>query len=111
MTIGDRTLLAGHISIFDNPTHPMSPKGRFHHEPYALEEAEPVVIGRNCWIGGSAYVLKGVHIGDNSIVAAASVVTKSVPPNTLVGGVPAKVLRELPDDLTEEDCEAAAARR
>src|SRR5262245_35384843 len=83
VTIGDRTLLAGHISIFDNPSHPMSPRRRFHHEPYDLDEAKPVVIGRNCWIGGGAYILSGVTIGDNSIVAAGSIVTKPVPPNTL----------------------------
>ena len=110
VTIGDRTMLAGHISIFDNPSHPMSPRRRFHHEPFALDEAQPVVIGRNCWIGGNAYILGGVTIGDNSIVAAASVVTKSVPPNSLVGGVPARVLRELPDDLTEADWAAVVPR-
>lgn len=110
VSIGDRTLLAGHISIFDNPSHPMSPRRRFYHEPYDLDEAEPVVIGRNCWIGGNAYILGGVTIGDNSIVAAASVVTKSVPPNSLVAGVPAKIIRELPDDLTADDW-AAVVRR
>lgn len=111
VSIGDRTLLAGHVAIFDNPSHPMSPRGRFHHEPYDLAEAEPVVIGRNCWIGSNAYILGGVTIGDNSIVAAASVVTKSVPPNTLVGGVPARVLRELPDDLTDAEWAAAEVAR
>jgi maltose O-acetyltransferase len=89
----------------------MSPRKRFLHEPYDLDEAEPVVIGRNCWIGGHAFILRGVTIGDNSIVAAASIVTKSVPANVLVGGIPAKVLRELPDDLTEADWEAAAAKK
>ena len=101
--IGDRTMLAGGVSIFDNPSHPLSPRKRFLHEPFALEEAAPVVIGRNCWIGSGAFVLKGVTIGDNSIVAAGSVVTKSVPRNVLVGGAPARILRELPDDLTEAD--------
>lgn len=104
--IGDRTMLAGNVSIFDNPSHPLSPRRRFLHEPFDLDEAEPVVIGRNCWIGSSAFVLKGVTIGDNSIVAAGSVVTKSVPPNVLVAGSPAKVLRELPNDLTAADWEA-----
>ena len=97
--IGDRTMLAGGVSIYDNPSHPMSPLKRYHHQPFALEDCAPVVVGRNCWIGSKAFVLKGVTIGDNSIVAAGSVVTKSVPPNVLVGGAPARVLRELPDDL------------
>jgi acetyltransferase-like isoleucine patch superfamily enzyme len=99
--IGDRTLLAGNVSIYDNPSHPMSPRRRFHHQPFDLDEAEPVVVGRNCWIGSNAFVLRGVTIGDNSIVAAASVVTKPVPPNVLVGGTPAKILRELPNDLPD----------
>jgi len=101
--IGARTMLAGGVSIYDNPSHPMSPRRRFFHEPFELDECAPVVIGRNCWIGSKAFVLKGVTIGDNSIVAAGSVVTKSVPANVLVGGVPAKVLRDLPADLTEAD--------
>lgn len=107
--IGDRTMLAGMVSIYDNPSHPMSPRRRFHHEPFDYEDCAPVVIGRNCWIGSKSFVLKGVTIGDNSIVAAGSVVTKSVPPNTLVGGSPARVLRELPDDLPESEWEALGA--
>jgi acetyltransferase-like isoleucine patch superfamily enzyme len=101
--IGDRTILAGGVSIYDNPSHPMSPRQRFLHAPIELDDAEPVRIGRNCWIGSRAFVLKGVTIGDNSIVAAAAIVTKPVPPNVLVGGAPARILRELPDDLTEAD--------
>ncbi len=97
--IGDRTMLAGGVSIYDNPSHPMSPRKRFHHEAFSLEDCAPVMIGRNCWIGSRAFVLKGVTVGDNSIVAAGSVVTKDVPPNVLVGGSPARLLRELPDDL------------
>jgi acetyltransferase-like isoleucine patch superfamily enzyme len=111
VSIGDRTMLAGNISIFDNPSHPMSPRRRFYHEPFELDESEPVEIGRNCWIGGNAYILRGVTIGDNSIVAAGSIVSKSVPPNTLAGGIPAKVIRELPDDLNESDWEAVSAMR
>ncbi|HWG35115.1 MAG TPA: acyltransferase [Gemmatimonadaceae bacterium] len=109
--IGDRTMLASGVAIFDNPSHPMSPRQRFFHEPFELDDAAPVVIGRNCWIGSNAFVLKGVTIGDNSIVAAASVVTKPVPPNVLVGGAPAKILRELPHDLFEADWEEVANSR
>ena len=54
-----------------------------------------VVIGNNVWIGDKATVLAGVHLGDNVIVAANAVVTKSFPSNCLVGGIPAKVLKQL----------------
>jgi maltose O-acetyltransferase len=57
--------------------------------------AEPVTIGNNVWIGRSCTILPGVSIGDNAVVAAGSVVTKNVPPNTLVGGVPAKAIKDL----------------
>lgn len=54
-----------------------------------------IVIGKNCWIGSKVTVLDGVTIGDNCVVAAGSVVTKSVPKNTVVGGVPAKVIKQI----------------
>jgi acetyltransferase-like isoleucine patch superfamily enzyme len=51
-------------------------------------------IGKNCWIGSKVTVLDGVHIGDGSIVAAGSVVTKSFPENSIIGGVPTKLLKK-----------------
>lgn len=53
----------------------------------------PIHIGRNVWIGANATVLPGVTIGDHAVIAAGAVVTKDVPANTVVGGVPAKVIR------------------
>jgi acetyltransferase-like isoleucine patch superfamily enzyme len=50
-------------------------------------------IGRNCFVGGRSLILPGVEIGDNSVVGAGSVVTKSVPPRSVVAGNPAKILR------------------
>jgi hypothetical protein len=58
-------------------------------------QAYPVHIGNNVWVGDHATVLKGVSIGDNSIVAACSVVTKDVPPNVIVAGNPARIVKEL----------------
>jgi acetyltransferase-like isoleucine patch superfamily enzyme len=57
--------------------------------------AEPTRIGRGLWLGARVIVLKGVTIGDNTVVAANSVVTKNLPNNVLAGGNPAKVIREI----------------
>jgi len=64
-------------------------------------QTEPVVIRRNAWIGAGAMILPGVTVGENAIVAAGSVVTKDVPDNVVVAGVPAKVLRNIKNDYHE----------
>lgn len=70
--------------------HPVEPAER-----RARALAKPIVIRKNAWISTASTVLSGVTIGENAVVAAGAVVTHSVPPNTLVAGVPAKVIREL----------------
>ena len=59
------------------------------------ENDRPVKIGRNVWIATNCTILKGVTIGDNSIIAAGSVVIGNIPANTVAGGVPARVLKPL----------------
>nr|WP_245481960.1 DapH/DapD/GlmU-related protein [Mesorhizobium sp. M7A.F.Ca.CA.004.08.2.1] len=70
--------------------HPLEPSRR-----RAFTTAKPVVIERNVWIAAGATVIGGVTVGENSVVAAGSVVTRNVPPNTLVGGNPANVIRSI----------------
>jgi acetyltransferase-like isoleucine patch superfamily enzyme len=96
--IGDDTLVAGEVAIFDNTNHPVSPARRLARGAPTDAEIGPVVIGRNAWIGLRCTIMRGVTIGDNAVVAAGSVVTKSVPPNTIVAGNPAVVIRGLSDE-------------
>jgi len=91
VTIGDRTLVGFRTFIVsDNHTVPPRPARIFDagHTP------RPVVIERDVWIGANCTILPGVTIGEGAVVAAGSVVTKSVSAFTVVGGVPARVIRE-----------------
>ena len=85
--IGDNVFVGDLSAIYDSNFHEV--------EPGRGVEVKPVHIGRNVWIGRAAIVLPGVSIGDHSVVAAGSVVTRSVPPGALVGGNPARQLKEL----------------
>lgn len=100
--IGPYTTIAAHTTVCDNNNHPISPQYReFMRTTPRLSDARewkhsanaPIIIGRNCWIGSNVRICKGVSIGDNSIIAACSVVTKSVPANCIAAGNPAKVVK------------------
>lgn len=101
LEIGDGTMFAANVFVFDNISHPLSPARRARHESFTMEETAPVIIGRNVWIGNGAMILKGASIGDNSVVAAGSIVTRPVPPNTVVAGNPARVIRDIADPAQE----------
>ncbi len=83
--IGSRCNIAWDVCIIDRDYH------KFNSQ---VEKIEPVKIGNDVWIGCNSIILKGVTIGDGAVVAAGSLVTKSVPPKTLVGGNPARVLKQ-----------------
>lgn len=86
ITIGNNVAISHDVTIMDSDAHNMD------YEGYQM--TQPVSIGNDVWIGSRAMILKGVTIGDGAIVAAGSVVTKDVPPNTTVAGVPAKVIKQ-----------------
>ncbi len=105
--IGSYCLISWNVGIADSDFHPIEPAQR-HQDALALApyykdrpprppiRTAPVRIADHVWIGMNAVILKGVTIGENSVVAAGSVVAKSVPANTIVAGNPAVVVRELP---------------
>jgi acetyltransferase-like isoleucine patch superfamily enzyme len=95
ITIGNRVLLAHFASIYDNNNHPIDPDARAKHMPIGKEDFAPVVIEDDVWIGAHAVVLKGVTVGHGSVVAMGSVVTKDVPPMTVVAGNPARVVKQI----------------
>ncbi|MEY8411652.1 DapH/DapD/GlmU-related protein [Lachnospiraceae bacterium 62-26] len=92
--IGDGTLI-GHNVVLATINHALNPEeNRKNH--YA-----PITIGAHVWIGSNAAILPGVTLGDWAVVAAGAVVTQDVPPRTVVGGVPAKVLKVIPEEAME----------
>ena len=93
ITIEDYVSLAGGVCILTH-SNPTTPLREILGEAYHV--IKPVHIKRGAWIAINAVILPGVTVGENSIVAANSVVMKDVPDYTIVGGAPAKVLKEIP---------------
>ncbi|MBR1379391.1 MAG: galactoside O-acetyltransferase [Bacteroidaceae bacterium] len=86
ITIEDDVLVAANAQLISNNHDP---------EEHQILTCKPVVLKRNCWIGDGATILPGVTVGENAIVGAGAVVTKDVEPNTVVGGIPAKLIKRL----------------
>lgn len=88
ITIEDNALIGPKVNLIteNHPTDPTQRKSLILH---------PILIKKNAWIGAGATILPGVTIGENSIVAAGAVVNKDVPANTIVGGIPAKMIKEI----------------
>ena len=107
LSVPEELFLKAWVHIFDHNTHPTSPAARkqmcidgFDGDAWRWKHAEskPIVIEDNVWIGEYSAVLKGVTIGEGSIVASHSVVTKDVPPHSIVAGNPARVVKKLEHD-------------
>lgn len=88
--IGERTLIGYRTQIISSD-HTIPPIGQPF--PISGDNHKKIVIGEDVWIGGNCLITAGVTIGDGAVVAGGSVVTKDVPENAIVGGVPAKIIK------------------
>lgn len=92
--IGDNVMI-GPNTLITTVGHPLTPKGRRQH----LAQASEIHIGNDVWIGGNVTVLPGINIGNNVVIGAGAIVTKDIPDNSLAVGVPARVVREIENDV------------
>ena len=89
--MGDNVLVGSSVTVLDSDFHEIDPEKRVGGTP----KTGKVFVGDNVWIGDRVMILKGSSIGKNSIVAAGAVVSGEFPPNVIIGGIPAKVIREI----------------
>ncbi len=94
ITIGDHVLIGPRVGLY-TANHAIDAGERIAGGCYA----RPIAIGDGVWVGGNVDIMGGVTIGENSIIGAGSVVTKSIPPNVIAAGTPCRVIRE----ITEQD--------
>ncbi|MBE6816508.1 MAG: sugar O-acetyltransferase [Ruminococcaceae bacterium] len=101
ITLEDFVWIGANVTLA-TPMHPFIAEERIMAEYpdgyHDLEYARPITLKKNVWVCSSATIIGGVTVGENSIVAAGAVVTKDVPPNSIVAGVPARVVREIDED-------------
>jgi acetyltransferase-like isoleucine patch superfamily enzyme len=94
ITIEKNVFIGANCTVVDSDFHPLDPGDRVSMRNNSVLSA-PVHLEENVWLGMNVIVLKGVTIGRNTVVGAGSVVTRSLPPNIIAGGNPAKIIRTL----------------
>ncbi len=108
IVIGDYTAMATNCVIVDNNNHPVNPLDRLKmrktpsgsfERSWQNSDNAPIIIGSNVWIGENVRICKGVTVGDGSVLAANSVVTKDVPANSVAAGNPARIVKTDIDKL------------
>lgn len=97
ISIGDNTLIGGNTKILDNDFHPIEIEARNRNDNDKIKSKE-VVIGKDCFIGCNALILKGTKIGDGSVVGAGSVVSGEFPNGVIIAGNPARIIRGVDDE-------------
>ena len=101
ITLEDGVWIGANVTLA-TPMHPYLSDERMIREypdgVHDLEYAKPITLKKNCWICSGAVISGGVTVGENCIIAAGAVVTNDVPPNSIAGGIPAKVIRKLDEN-------------
>ncbi len=102
ITLGENTCIGGNVKILDNDFHPIEweTRNRLMQSKIGPDEndiipTKPISIGKNCFIGCNAIILKGTDLGDGCVVGAGAVVCGKFPPNSVIAGNPAKIIRTL----------------
>jgi acetyltransferase-like isoleucine patch superfamily enzyme len=88
--IGDNSLIGQNVTIMDFEAHGVHPENRKQ-----LGEIGSIIIGKNVWIGNNVTILKNSEIGENTIIATGAIVTGKFPPNVIIGGIPAKIIKKI----------------
>lgn len=96
INIGKNCLIGANVTISDSDFHAIKPANRRYNTNSEDIQADPIVIENNVFIGTGAIILKGVNIGENSVIGAGAVVTKSFPKNSILAGNPAKIIGQVP---------------
>lgn len=93
ITLGNNVRVGANVLIMDGDAHPKDPRSG---------KSKPIVIGDNVWVGVGVKILKGVTIGENSLIGAGSIVTKNIPPNVVAAGNPCRVIRKINEDVVQQ---------
>ncbi len=93
--IGDNVMLGANVQISDTDFHAIKPLNRRHNRNKEDVQTKSIMIENNVWIGANSIILKGVKIGENSIIGAGSIVTNNVPANSIAAGNPAKIIKTI----------------
>lgn len=93
IVIGAKTMLGANTNVYDTDFHPIDPVCRLNQSDILEANFSSVYISNNVWIGANSTVLKGVTIGDNSVIGSNSLVNKDIPHNCIYAGIPAKFIR------------------
>lgn len=96
VVLGDNVRIGGRCLLAGYPGHPLDATDRAAALPCTEDQIGDIILERDVWLGTGVTVLPGVTIGQGTVVGAGSIVTKSLPPNVLAAGSPARVIRELP---------------
>lgn len=100
--IGSHCLIGANVTISDTDFHPIKPENRRYNKNYKDILSAAIIIERNVFIGTGTIILKGVSIGENSVIGAGSVVTKSFPKNSILAGNPAKIIGQVQQQRNAE---------